>query len=161
MRVALIADTHFRAGGISLPDRCIEEIRASDLLLHAGDISVGEALKEIESLGPPVHAVHGNVDSPQLQRRLPEQLAIELDGVAIAMLHDAGPAARRLERMRDRFPDADVVVFGHSHLPLDEEDDGFRIFNPGSPTQRRRSPSHTVGIAAIADGRISLRHIEV
>lgn len=161
MRVALIADTHFRVGGIELPRRCIEEIQASDLLLHAGDISVGEALKEIESLGPPVRSVHGNVDSPELVGRLPEQLSIELEGVTIAMRHDAGPAARRLERMRDRFPDADVVVFGHSHMPLDEDRDGFRIFNPGSPTQRRRAPTHTMGIADIVDGRINFRHVEI
>ena len=161
MRVALIADTHFRVGGIELPKRCIKEIRASDLLLHAGDISVGEALKEIESLGPPVHSVHGNVDSPQLQRRLPEQLSVELEGIVIAMLHDAGPAGGRLQRMRARFPEADVVVFGHSHMPLDEKDNGFRIFNPGSPTQRRRSPSHTMGVAEITGDRTSFRHVEV
>ena len=119
MRVALIADTHFRAAAIDLPPRCIEEIAAADLLLHAGDISTEQALKRIEGLGPPVRAVHGNIDSPQLQRRLPEQLSLELEGIVIAMLHDAGPAKGRLERMRSRFPDADVVVFGHSHMPLD------------------------------------------
>ena len=161
MRVALIADTHFRAAAIDLPPRCIEEIAAADLLLHAGDISTEQALKRIEGLGPPVRAVHGNIDSPQLQRRLPEQLSLELEGIVIAMLHDAGPAKGRLERMRSRFPDADVVVFGHSHMPLDEQEDGFRIFNPGSPTQRRRAPSHTMGIAKLGGGSLELSHLEL
>jgi len=161
LRVALIADTHFHVPGVALPPRCAEQIRSADLLLHAGDLSIEETLEEIGHLGPPVRAVHGNVDSPQLHSLLPEELTVELGGVVISMLHDAGSAAGRLERMRARFPDADVVVFGHSHMPLDTEDDGFRIFNPGSPTQRRRSPSHTMGIAEIADGRISLRHVEV
>ena len=160
MRVALIADTHFR-GGANLSERCIEEIRAADLLLHAGDISSERALEEIEELGTPLRVVHGNVDSPQLQRRLPEQLSLELEGTVIAMLHDAGPAKGRLERMRVRFPDADAVVFGHSHMPLVKERDGLRIFNPGSPTQRRRAPSHTMGIAEVAKGRLDLRHIEL
>ena len=161
MRVALIADTHFRAAAIDLPPRCIEEIAAADLLLHAGDISTEQALKRIEGLGPPVRAVYGNIDSPQLQRRLPEQLSLELEGIVIAMLHDAGPAKGRLERMRSRFPDADVVVFGHSHMPLDEQEDGFRIFNPGSPTQRRRAPSHTMGIAKLGGGSLELSHLEL
>jgi len=160
LRVALIADTHFR-GGANLSERCIEEIRAADLLLHAGDISSERALEEIDELGTPLRVVHGNVDSPQLQRRLPEQLSLELEGTVIAMLHDAGSAKGRLERMRARFPDADAVLFGHSHMPLDEERDGLRIFNPGSPTQRRRAPSHTMGIAEVADGRLDLRHIEL
>jgi uncharacterized protein len=161
LRVALIADTHFHVPGVALPPRCAEQIRGADLLLHAGDVSIEESLEEIGRLGPPVRAVHGNVDSPQLQGRLPEVLSVELDGVAITMLHDAGPAGGRLKRMRARFPDSDVVVFGHSHMPLDEEDNGFRIFNPGSPTQRRRSPSHTMGVAEISNGQIDLRHVEV
>jgi uncharacterized protein len=115
----------------------------------------------IEAIGPPVRAVHGNIDSPGLQQRLPEELSLDAGGMTIAMLHDAGPAKGRLERMRTRFPDAELVVFGHSHMPLDEEHEGLRIFNPGSPTQRRRAPSHTMGVAEISDGRVQLRHLEV
>ena len=114
-----------------------------------------EALEQIESLGTPVVAVRGNMDSPELARRLPEQTTVEAGGAAIAMLHDAGPARGRLERMRSRFPDADAVVFGHSHMPLHEREHGFQIFNPGSPTERRRAPAHTMGIATATAGSLS------
>jgi predicted phosphodiesterase len=92
--------------------------------------------------------VRGNVDSPELQARLPLTRVVDANGRRIAMIHDAGPAAGRLERLRRRFPDADAVVFGHSHLPLLEQAPGFSIFNPGSPTERRRAPEHTMGIAS-------------
>ena len=155
MRVAVIADTHLPRGTRRLPDRCVEELRAADLILHAGDIATRAVLTEIESIGPPVRAVRGNVDEPALA--LPEEAVLELDGATVAMLHDAGPAKGRLERMRLRFPDADAVVFGHSHIPLHEERDGFQIFNPGSPTDRRRQPRHTMGMAEVEDGRIAFR----
>ena len=129
-------------------------MRASDLILHAGDFTYPEVLEELRTLGPPVEAVHGNVDTEELRRMLPEARVVNADGAKIAMVHDAGPAGGRLERMRARFPDADAVVFGHSHIPLHEERDGFQIFNPGSPTDRRRQPRHTMGRAEIHDGRI-------
>jgi putative phosphoesterase len=153
--IAAIADTHLPRGRRRIPDACIEQLGQADLILHAGDISTPEALEQIEAIGPPVKAVHGNVDSAELQQRLPEALEIGTpDGARIAMLHDAGPRARRLERMRIRFPEADAVVFGHSHIPLHETRDGFQIFNPGSPTDRRRQPHHTMGLARTADGRV-------
>jgi putative phosphoesterase len=111
-------------------------------------------LELLESLGPPVHAVHGNVDEPALRMRLPAVRVVEAAGARIVLTHDGGPAAGRLARMRRRFPDADAVVFGHSHLPLHEEHDGFHIFNPGSPTDRRRAPEHTMGLATARDGRL-------
>ena len=155
--IAVISDTHLPRGRRRLPDGCVERIRAADLLLHAGDISAPEVLDEIEAIGPPVRAVRGNIDSAPLQLRLPEELSVDAEGATVAMVHDAGPAKRRLERMRARFPDADAVVFGHSHIPLHEERDGFQIFNPGSPTDRRRQPRHTMGLADVADGRVSFR----
>ena len=106
-------------------------------------------------------AVRGNVDSAELQRELPESLSLDLEGVTLAVVHDAGPAKGRLERMRARFPDADAVIFGHSHMPLHEESDGFQIFNPGSPTQRRRAPRHTMGLADVREGVVDLRHLVV
>ena len=141
-------------GGRRLPDACVELIAGADLLLHAGDFSTVEVLRELEAIGPPVAAVHGNVDSPELRRLLPEERVVEADGARIALLHDAGPRTGRLERMRSRFGErADVVVFGHSHLPLHEQaPDGFQIFNPGSPTERRRAPSHTMGVILVRDG---------
>jgi putative phosphoesterase len=141
MVIAVISDTHLPRGARRLPDACVAAIAAADLLLHAGDFSTLEVLRELESIGPPLVGVHGNVDSADLRRLLPEERIVEAGGVRIAMLHDAGPRAGRLERMRRRFGDrADLVVFGHSHMPLYEQaPDGFQILNPGSPTERRRA----------------------
>ena len=120
------------------------------------------ALCSIEAYGPPVLAVRGNVDDAALCARLPAQRLVEVDGARIAMVHDAGPARGRLGRLRARFPDAQVAVFGHSHLPLHEQaDDGFQIFNPGSPTERRRAPAHTMGLAHACKGRVRFALIEV
>jgi len=154
MLIAVISDTHMPRGGRRLPDACVERIASADLLLHAGDFSTVEVLRELEAIGPPVMGVHGNVDSADLGRLLPEERVVEAGGARIAMVHDAGPSTGRLERMRRRFGDrADLVVFGHSHLPLHEQTpDGFQIFNPGSPTERRRAPSHTMGLIRVADG---------
>jgi len=113
-------------------------------------------LADLRELGP-VAAVHGNVDSAELRRELPESICLELGDVVLGVIHDAGPAKGRLERLRARFPDADAVVFGHSHMPLHEERDGFQILNPGSPTERRRSPHRSMGEAAIDGGGIEFR----
>jgi putative phosphoesterase len=129
-------------------------MRASDLVIHAGDIATREVLADIEAIGPPVVAVHGNVDTPELQQTLPEAREVDADGAKIVVVHDAGPATGRLGRMRRRFPDADAVVFGHSHIPLHEQADGFQIFNPGSPTDRRRQPRHTMGVATARNGAL-------
>ena len=112
------------------------------------------ALVEIEAIGTPLRAITGNMDGWELRDRLPGELELELEGARLAMLHDAGPAAGRLARMRKRFPEADAVVFGHSHLPLHERDGGFQIFNPGSPTERRKAPRHSMGLATIEGGSI-------
>ena len=148
MLIAVISDTHLPRGARRLPEACIERIAAADLLLHAGDFSTLEVLRELEAIGPPVMGVQGNVDSAELRRLLPKERVVEAEGARIAMVHDAGPSAGRLARMRARFGDrADVVVFGHSHMPLHEQaDDGFQILNPGSPTERRRAPRHTMGL---------------
>ena len=161
MLIAVIADTHMPRGRRALPDACVERMRAADLIVHAGDFTAPEALAEIEALGPPVAAVHGNVDAPELRRRLPETRTIDAEGARIAVVHDAGPARGRLERMRLRFPDAAAVVFGHSHMPLHEERDGFQIFNPGSPTDRRRQPRHTMGVARAEGGRVAFEHVRL
>ena len=154
MLVAVISDTHMPRGARRLPDACVERIAAADLLLHAGDFSTLEVLRELEAIGPPLAGVHGNVDSAELLRLLPEERVVEAGGTRIGLLHDAGPRSGRLERMRRRFGGrAEVVVFGHSHLPLhDQAPDGFQILNPGSPTERRRAPAHTMGLIQIADG---------
>jgi uncharacterized protein len=152
--IAVISDTHLPRGARRIPDACLERLRKADLILHAGDFVSVEALEELRELGPPLHAVHGNVDEQSLTRLLPEATVVEAGGARIGMVHDAGPAAGRLERLRRRFPEADAVVFGHSHIPLHEERDGFQIFNPGSPTDRRRQPIHTMGLARVERQRI-------
>jgi putative phosphoesterase len=154
MLIAVISDTHLPRGARRLPDTCVERIAAADLLLHAGDFSTVEVLRELEAIGPPLLGVHGNVDSAELRRLLPAERIVEAEGARIAMVHDAGSRAGRLARLRARFGDrADAVVFGHSHLPLHEQaDDGFQILNPGSPTERRRAPAHTMGLIRVAGG---------
>jgi putative phosphoesterase len=153
--IAVISDTHLPRGRRRLPDACVERIAAAELVLHAGDVMTAAVLREIEAIGPPVAAVHGNMDDAELRRLLPEERVVRAGGARIALLHDAGPAAGRLERMRRRFAGrADALVFGHSHLPLHEQGEGFQIFNPGSPTERRRAPVHTMGLARVDGGRV-------
>ena len=155
MRIAVISDTHMPRGPRSLPERCVAELRAADVILHGGDFMRVEVLRMLEGLGPPVHGIHGNVDDDTLTRMLPTARVVEAAGARIAMIHDSGQASGRLARMRARFKDADAVVFGHSHLPLHEQgEDGFQIFNPGSPTERRQAPEHTMGIATVDAGRV-------
>lgn len=158
--IAVLADTHMPKGGRRLPERAVELLRGAEAVLHAGDFFAASVLKEIEAICPgPIHAVHGNVDEAELRAALPETLEVEFDGARIAMVHDAGPAKGRLGRMRTRFPDADAVVFGHSHMPLHEEADGFQIFNPGSPTERRRAPRHSIGLLTVKAGKPRFEHI--
>jgi putative phosphoesterase len=159
MLVALISDTHLPRGSRRIPPGCLERLAGADLILHAGDFASIEALEEIEAIGPPVAAVYGNVDSEQVRRRLPAERMVEAGGVRIGMLHDAGPSRGRVERMRAWFPDAAAVVYGHSHIPLHEESGGFQLFNPGSPTDRRRQPHHTMGLARVDEGRLSFELI--
>jgi uncharacterized protein len=161
LRIAVISDTHMPGGARRLPEACVRRLRAADLIVHAGDLMRLEVLRELESYGP-VIAVHGNVDDIDVKAALPAVASVDAGGVRIALVHDAGPAKGRLARLRRRFPDADAVVFGHSHIPLHEQaPDGFQIFNPGSPTERRRAPAHTMGIATVVRGRLTFELIVV
>ncbi len=154
MELAIISDTHLPRGYRRLPERCVERLRAADVIVHAGDFMTLAVLRDLQELGRIV-AVHGNVDDEQLRVALPEARVLGIDGVRIGIVHDAGPSQGRLGRLRKRFPEADAVVFGHSHMPLHERAaDGFQIFNPGSPTERRRAPAHTMGIARVEGGRV-------
>ena len=160
MRIAIISDTHLPRGAKRLPDRCVQQLRGAEIIVHAGDFNSLAVLEELRTFGPDVVAVHGNVDSPGLRAELPERAEFEAHGTRIGLIHDAGPGHRRLERMQRRFPDTDAVIFGHSHIPLHERgEDGFQIFNPGSPTEKRRAPGHTMGIARVQRGRISFELI--
>jgi putative phosphoesterase len=160
-RLAIVSDTHLPRGSRTIPPACVESLRAADLILHAGDFTAASVLAELRALGPPVAAVQGNVDSQELRRLLPVRHVVEVAGVRIGMVHDAGPARGRTGRLRMAFPDCDAVVFGHSHIPLHEREGGFQIFNPGSPTDRRRQPYHTMGTATVVDGRVAFEIVRV
>lgn len=157
--IAIISDTHMPKGKRQLPEECAEKIRAAEAVIHAGDFSEVSALSELEALCPVVLGVYGNVDEPALWQRLPETLEVEVGGRTVAVVHDAGPKQGRLRRLRTRFPAADAVVFGHSHLPLHEEEGGFQIFNPGSPTERRRAPRPSMGLLHPEPGGLRFEHV--
>ena len=144
LRVAVIADTHMPRGVRRLPDACVERLRDADLVLHAGDFVTLAVLNELRALGPPVEAVAGNMDEPELKELLLKERVVEVDGARIAMLHEAGPRAGRQARLAVRFPDCQAVVYGHTHMPHVERFQHLWILNPGSPTERRSSPRHSM-----------------
>ena len=155
MDIAVISDTHVPRGGRRLPEDCVARLQTADLIIHAGDLIGLEVLTDLRRYAP-VKAVHGNVDPAAVRAALPTVATVSAEGVRIAIVHDAGPARGRLTRLRSRFTDADAVVFGHSHMPLHEQtQDGFQIFNPGSPTERRRAPVPTMGMARVYGGKLT------
>jgi putative phosphoesterase len=157
--VAIISDTHLPRGSRSLPPRCIEHLRAADLIIHGGDLTELSVLEQLREYGE-VAAVHGNADSPSVRAMLPAVLELELAGARLVVTHDAGRAPGRLERLRERFVAADAVIFGHSHIPLHEQAaDGFQIFNPGSPTDKRRQPGHTMGLVRAGAAGLAFEHV--
>ncbi len=154
MRVVVLADTHAPRRWKSCPPQVASHLRRADVILHAGDVCTSAVLDEIAQYAP-VHAVRGNNDGPDVAAwGAPDVAELDLGGVRVAMLHDSGQAAGRLRRMGSRFPDADLVVFGHSHIPLDQSAGGVRVFNPGSPTDRRRQPRGTLGVLRIEEARL-------
>lgn len=157
--IAVIADTHMPKGRRALPEECVARIGEAEALIHAGDFSSAPVLAELRELCPVVLAVHGNVDDSELRRELPEALEVEVGGRTVAVVHDAGPSNGRLGRMRARFPAAGAVVFGHSHMPLHERADGFQIFNPGSPTERRRAPRPSMGLLHPSAAGLRFEHL--
>ena len=144
-RVVTLADTHIRRGWKRrLPAAAYAELERADAVVHAGDVLVAEVLDDLARFAP-VHAVLGNNDA-ELVGALPEELEVEIAGVRVAVVHDSGPRAGRERRLRRRFPAARVVVFGHSHVPWDAPgEDGQWLHNPGSATERRTQPHHTLG----------------
>jgi uncharacterized protein len=149
-RVAVISDTHLPRGARRLPESCLDRLQRADAILHAGDIASVGALAELQALGPPVHAVYGNVDEPALRLVLPEERVVELGGARIGMVHISGG----LDLLVRRFPGCAAVVFGHSHLPVVERRGGTWLLNPGSPTERRRSAFHSMIELEIAAGEL-------
>jgi putative phosphoesterase len=160
MRVVVLADTHLRRGAKRrLPDAVYEELDRAEAILHAGDIMVSDLVHELNGFAP-TFAVLGNNDGGDLAAMLPLTRVEVLGGVRVGMIHDSGPTAGRPARLRKRFPDCPLVVYGHSHVPYDGIGlDGQRLLNPGSPTERRAQPHHTLGLLDLADGEI--RHHEI
>ena len=157
MKVVVLADTHLGTGARTRwPVDVVSALARADTVLHAGDVVTPEALAELTELAhpAPVHAVLGNNDH-RLVGVLPTELVLDLAGVTVALVHDSGPTAGRERRLRRRFPTAGLVVFGHSHVPVDALGlDGQRLFNPGSPTQRRAQPTPSFGRLRLAGGRV-------
>jgi uncharacterized protein len=154
MRVVVLSDTHSPRRWKGCPPVLAGQLATADVILHAGDVCTPDVLDFLAGFAP-VHAVMGNNDVPEVAAwGAPETVQLELGGVQVAMIHDSGQRDGRTARMRRRFPTADVVVFGHSHIPMDVTGDGLRIFNPGSPTDRRRQPYGTFGLLELADGQV-------
>jgi uncharacterized protein len=155
MRVVVLSDTHAPRRWRVCPPQVAEHLRGADLILHAGDVCTAAVLDELSQYAP-VMAVIGNNDGPDVGAwGATDTAELDIGGLRVAMVHDSGTAIGRLARMRRKFPEADLVVFGHSHIPLDESGYGLRIFNPGSPTDRRRQPAGTLGVLHIEDGQIT------
>ena len=155
MRVAVVSDTHMPRGSRVLPPECVRRLAAADLVLHAGDLVSLAFLTELRAFGPPVEAVHGNVDEPALQALLPQERVVAVEDVRIGLVHVPGPRAGREARLARRFPGCDAVVYGHTHRPQLERVEGLWLLNPGSPTERRRAPTRTMLELTIHGRRIS------
>ncbi|WP_127781756.1 metallophosphoesterase [Rhodococcus sp. X156] len=155
MQLLIIADTHLPKRARALPERVWAEVDRADVVIHAGDWVVPQALDELEQRAHRLVGVWGNNDGAELRARLPEVARVELGGLRFAVVHETGPSTRRDQRMRALYPDVDVLVFGHSHIPWDGEHDGLRVLNPGSPTDRRRQPHCTYLTAQVGGGVLS------
>ncbi|MGI5467587.1 metallophosphoesterase family protein [Streptomyces sp. CA-132043] len=156
MRLLLTADTHLPKRAKVLPDPLLAEIARADAVLHAGDWVDAATLDLLEARARRVIGVYGNNDGPELRARLPEVARAELGGLRFGVVHETGAAQGRERRCAERFPDLDVLVFGHSHIPWDTvAPGGLRLLNPGSPTDRRRQPYCTYLTLTAADGRLS------
>ena len=147
----VIADTHIPRRASGLPESLLPHLEQAELILHAGDLMDPSLLDDLIAYAP-VLAVRGNLDPPEA--KLPEMIRFEFGGVGIAMIHDSGRKRGRRNRMRRRFPEARVVVFGHSHIPWLEDEGGLLLLNPGSPTDRRRQPEHTFALLRVEEGKV-------
>lgn len=148
MKIGVLADTHIPKRAKDLPPKAYALLSECDGIIHAGDIINESTLNKLREIAP-VYAVLGNND---VDMKLPERLLLNLEGVHIAVIHDSGDRNGRAKRMRRMFPEANIVVFGHSHIPVNEQQEGLLLFNPGSATDKRRQPKHTIGLLHLNDG---------
>ena len=151
LRVALLADTHVPNRARDLPATAWQSVAASDAVIHAGDVVEAQLLERLAARAP-LHVVRGNNDGRLVH--LPHRLDLELGGVRIGVIHDSGASEGRRRRLRRAFPDARVVVYGHSHVPCVEDDGELLLVNPGSPTDRRRMPTFTMGELIVGEGAV-------
>ncbi|AOT57289.1 hypothetical protein A4G23_00075 [Streptomyces rubrolavendulae] len=151
-----MSDTHVPARARAVPSEVLDLVPRVDVVVHAGDWVDTATLDLLEARARRLVAVYGNNDGPALRARLPEVARAELAGLRLAVVHETGPAAGRERRCAERFPDADLLVFGHSHIPWDSVADGrLLLLNPGSPTDRRRQPHRTYMTATVTGGRLA------
>jgi putative phosphoesterase len=156
VRLLVLADTHLPNRAKALPAEVLAELDRCDGVVHAGDWVDEATLDLLDARAPFVLGCAGNNDGPGLHELLPEVARAEIEGVRLGVVHETGAAAGRELRMDDRFPDLDVLVFGHSHIPWDSTTPaGLRLLNPGSPTDRRRQPHRTYGVLELDGGRIA------
>jgi putative phosphoesterase len=157
MRIVVLADTHIPDFAKALPPGLLPALRRADLILHAGDVTAAHVLDELTGYAP-VHVAMGNRDRPEVADwGAQPEVHLELAGVRVAMIHVAGPRHGRESRLRRRFPQARLVIFGNSHIPHDQEAGGQRLFNPGSPTWKRRQPAPTYGVVSLGEGGLRTR----
>lgn len=147
----VLADTHIPRRAKALPEGLVPHLKRANLILHAGDLLEPSLLEELSSYAP-VRAVKGNVDLPEVD--LQETLEFDFSGVRVAMIHDSGRKEGRRRRLARRFPDARVVIFGHSHVPFLEDEDRLLLLNPGSPTDKRRQPHHTFALLSTGEENV-------
>jgi uncharacterized protein len=160
MKLLLISDTHLPARARALPEQVWDEVAAADVVVHAGDWIEAGLLDELEARSKRLIGVYGNNDGADLRARLPEIARADLDGVRLAVIHETGSKQGREQRCDALFPDTDVLVFGHSHIPWDTTTPaGLRLLNPGSPTDRRRQPFCTYQTCRIERG--TLKDVEL
>jgi putative phosphoesterase len=160
VRLLLMSDTHLPTRAKALPGPLLAELPGADVVVHAGDWVDEATLDLLGSRSRRLIAVYGNNDGPALRARLPEVAHADLAGLSLAVVHETGPAQGREARCAARFPDADVLVFGHSHIPWDTTTaTGLRLLNPGSPTDRRRQPHCTYMTATVTRGELTDVHL--
>ena len=143
-----------------MPDACVERLARADLILHAGDFVAASVLEELRAYGR-VEAVYGNMDEGALRVALPDRHVVEAGGVRIGLVHIPGPRAGRAERLVVRFPGCAAIVYGHTHVPEVTQHGGVWILNPGSPTERRRAPSHTMLMLELDGGEVVPELVEL
>lgn len=160
MRIGILSDTHIPGRARLLPPKLFELFEKVDLILHAGDFVTRTVFDELSALTE-TRGVSGNMDDSSIRALLPENEVLDLGGVRLGMVHDSGLAKRRRKRMQSMFPDCRVVVFGHSHRPLLEDEDGLMLLNPGSACDPRRARVPTIALLTISDGEPQAELIEL